>query len=315
LDCYDGPIFAGGINTNPAFVQSQTCRRALMDWLANKYAATTSQTFPDFAAPLNPTQVQPAHLRIWQGTYAVSNGAVEAIANAGMAPVSFAASGAQRPTATRFGTLDAFALDGARQWFELRGGVESDVLDADHITVIGAVSCRPDDQKPRGVQSGPAVLAGASSAAFGIVYGGGESYSRGPMSFHNNGTGGPHGGYQVFTTVVEAFGDGTVDRPVVYANILTPALSIDGSPALVRGRAGGTQQSDYGSSNTGSRSGAVTVGKRGPALLKASKVIIPAVWDVALTHAEIQHVESWLKLHLGLMAPQNDRGTQKAEEK
>jgi hypothetical protein len=36
---------------------------------------------------------------------------------------------------------------------------------------------------------------------------------------------------------------------------------------------------------------------------------------VALTHAEIQHVESWLKLHLGLMAPQNDRGTQKAEEK
>jgi hypothetical protein len=93
-----------------------------------------------------------------------------------------------------------------------------------------------------------------------------------------------------------------VERPVVYANVLTPALSIDGSPALVRARAGGTQQSDYASSNKGDHSGAVLVGKRGTFLLKASKVIVPAVWDVALTHAEIQQVESWLKLQIGLMA-------------
>jgi hypothetical protein len=302
LDCYEGPIFAGGITTNAAFVRSETSRRALLDWLNTKYTSSTTATFPDYAAPLAPTAVRPEHLRLWQGAYRVSDGAVDTIANAGRAPVSLAASGTQRPTKTMFGKLDAFSLNGSTQWFELQGGVESNVFNADQITVIGALSCTPNDQHPRGVQSGPAVLYGASSAAFGIVYGLGEGFPRGPMSFHNNGTAGPHGGHQVFTTLIGAFGYGNVERPVVYANVLTPALSIDGSPALVRARAGGTQQSDYASSNKGDHSGAVLVGKRGTFLLKASKVIVPAVWDVALTHAEIQQVESWLKLQIGLMA-------------
>lgn len=302
-DCYQGPIFAGGINTNTALVRSQTRRRALMEWLSAKYTSTTSQTCPDYALPLEPTRVRPEHLRLWQGAYRVSNGAVDSIANAGRAPVSFQADGVQRPAKTRLGSLDAFSLNGTTQWLEMRGGIESDVFNADQITVIGAVSCRPTDQTTRSVQWSPSVLVGDSSAAFGIIYGGGEDFPpRGPMSFHKEGTGGPHAG-QVFTTLVGAFGDGTVDRSVVFANLLTPALSIDGSPALVRARAGGTQHSDYGSSNTSARSGAVRIGKRGRFLLKASKVIVPAVWDVALTHAEIQHVESWMKLQIGLMAP------------